>query len=1269
MRKLKKRVMRSPVAAVIPVTKLLAGSALMGAAIAGTPALAQSGSACSGDGCPPRIRGKMLDGGSTGSAPIGRNPERSGLIDEADIPFSISVDGETVEESAKLLPPGVEAEKAEPATASAGATPPARPIDRQRRADVGLSAVDIQIKYDGLDDDPILNVSTTPVRRSYRAGAQITFLATANYPGFIERSEIRIYAQRDEHTRRRPIAVIPVKINGEARWTMPAAEGMRDFTYVLRVYDRRGRYDETVPLTLSRTDRNDVRPERREEAVAPGMGEDRTAVRNIPVSGGAVTIYGRNIPPGYRVEAFGEHIPLDPDQSFVAQRILPPGDHDVDVSVEGDAKKGALHFSRYINIPQNDWFYVALADLTVGKRMGDDHIESVRPGEYDEVYSKGRLAFYLKGKIKGKYLLTAAADTSEEDLEDMFRDLDEKDPRRLLRRLDPDDYYPVYGDDSTLVEDAPTKGKFYVRLERGDSHVMWGNYNTSITGTEFLRAERGLYGASAVYRSEESTSFGERRTDVRLYAAQPDTLPQRDEFLATGGSAYFLKRQDIVEGSETVTIEIRNDVTGRVIERHTLQYGEDYSVDYLQGIVILRHPLSSTTGTDAPVRDGALGGNKVYLTVQYEYEPVVDDIDGYVYGGRVQHWLNDKVRVGVTGMNESTGMADQQAYGADITVRQSDTTFLEAEIAHSEGPGFGLSRSTDGGLTLSDTTTTGTRDRAATAWRVEGQVDLEDLNAGNATGIIGGYYEEKEAGFSTLYDQVSVDERIWGVHADVDLSERMGLNFAYDDYADDGGQIRRDGTSFVSWEFNQYWKVSFGVTYTELMSPFAVRSGKSGYNGSRVDAGIRIDYQWDDDHLLYAFGQGTLDRSGDISRNDRIGVGAEIRLTDKIGVAGEVSYGTHGLGGLATVNYDPTADDHYYIGYRLDPDRAFDLDRNYDLIGSDKGEIVAGMRRRMDDFATAYAESSYDMFGRRRTLTQIYGIVYTPDAMWTVDAGFEGGRVRDDTVDPDTGLQRADFDRYAPSLSIGYEDEEAGINARVRGEVRIEESDDGSRDQNSYFFAAGLSWKTSPDWRLLTHVDAVVSDSLSPTTPFQDTNYVEASIGYAYRPVDNDRLNALFKYTWLYDMPGNNQLVSGATGDLYAPAQRSHILSADLTYDLFPWLSIGGKYGFRYGEVRYRTGDGTGTAFEDEWQKSSAHLGILRADLHIVKNWDVLLEGRVLHMPEADTTDYGALAAVYRHVGNNFKVGVGYNFGRFSDDLRDLTLNDQGVFLNIVGKF
>lgn len=498
----------------------------------------------------------------------------------------------------------------------------------------------------------------------------------------------------------------------------------------------------------------------------------------------------------------------------------------------------------------------------------------------------------------------------------------------------------------------------------------------------------------------------------------------------------------------------------------------------------------------------------------------------------------------------------------------------------------------------------------------------------------------------------------------VEFAPGSELALKYDELKEGDGHLDRQGSASVSWQLDEYWKVAFGLTYSEIMAPRAIAAGKSGYDGSRLDAGARLEYRPDDDRLYYVFAQGTLSRSGDIRRNDRAGVGAELRLSEKLGLAGEVSYGTGGLGGLAAITYDPTADDHYYLGYRLDPGRAFDLDRGHDLVGTDRGAIVLGARRRIDDTVSAYAENNYDLFGRRRSLAQTYGVVYTPDALWTLDAGFEAGIIRDDTTDPATGLQRADFRRYSGSLALGYNNEEEGINARIRGEGRFESSDDGSRDRNTYLFAAGLGWKTSEDWRLLANVDAVVSRA--DAGAFHDGDYVEASIGYAYRPVDNNRLNALFKYTFLHDLPGNDQ-VSAITGTEFGPLQRSHILSVDANYKLFPWLTVGGKYGFRYGQVRYR--DASVEGFADGWQRSSAHLGILRTDLHIVKNWDAMLEGRVLHMPEAGTTDFGALVAVYRHISDNFKVGVGYNFGRFSDDLRDLTLNDRGVFLNVIGKF
>ncbi|SFI52759.1 TonB-dependent receptor [Aerobium aerolatum] len=1235
--------------------RLLAGTALIGFALLAQPSLANDAD-CAAENCEGQIRGKIHDDARSHDLPVGANTERQRIPDQGSIPFSISVDGAVLETSKPDNAKGDRIVAGEP-----------RQIDRERRTDLDLSSVDIQIKFDGLGATPLLNVATTNMRRSFGPGDAISFLATTNYPDFIERGEIRIYLPDDTSATPHPVAVLPVKPNATADWVMPQTRDEREFLYVLRVYDSKGRYDETAPLTLRRSAVQDT-PKLTTDPIAPGMGEDRTAIRNIRVHGGAVTVYGKNVPAGHQVSAFGETVPVDGDDAFVIQRILAPGDHSVDVVVQGTTTEGGLHFSRDIDIPDNDWFYVGLADLTVGKRTGSKDIEAVRPGEYDSVYTKGRLAFYLKGKIKGEYLLTAAADTAEDDLDRIFKNLGARNPRHILRNLDPDDYYPVYGDDSTMIEDAPTNGKFYVRIERGDSHAMWGNFKTNVTGTQFLRNERALYGAQGVYVSPDSTEFGERRTEVSVYAAQPDTLPQRDEFRATGGSSYFLKRQNTISGSQTVTVEIRDPITGRVLERRHLTEGEDYRFDYLQGVILLNRPLSSTSGSIGPVRDGALGGNQVFLIAQYEYEPIATDVDGYSIGGRGQHWLGEHVRVGLTGMQETSGDADQKAGGVDVRLRMSERSYLDAEVAASRGTGFGLSRSYDGGLSQSDSLVSGGAGNTALAWRLKGRLDLRDIDPNAPKGTVGGYFEHQDAGFSTLDGTTATDKRLWGMDADLELAPNMRARLAYDDFSDGTGQTKRQGSSSLEHDLDERWRLSYGLTYTDILSPNAIAAGKSGYNGARLDGGVRLDYRPNDDHLYYAFGQATIDRSNDIDRNDRLGVGTEFKLTDTVGLNGEVSYGTHGLGGLAGLTYDPNANDQYYIAYRLDPDRAYDLNRTFDLAGTDRGDVVAGVRRRINDQLSAYSENSYDLYGQRRSLNQTYGVVYTPDERWTVNGGFEGGLIRDNTIDPVSGLERSDFERYAPSLSMSYKDDERGIASRMRGEARIEDSEDGTRDQNTYLFAGGLLWKTSENWRAMINVDAVWSDTQSSVTSYQDTRYAETSLGWAYRPVDNDRLNALFKYTWLYDLPGNGQRVSGATGEMYAPAQRSHILSADFTYDLVPWLSVGAKYGVRLAEVKYRT-DAVGYPFETEWQRSSAHLGIIRADLHIVRKWDLLLEGRILHSPEAKTTDFGALAAVYRHVGDNFKVGIGYNFGRFSDDLRDLTMDDRGLFLNVVGKF
>jgi hypothetical protein len=465
----------------------------------------------------------------------------------------------------------------------------------------------------------------------------------------------------------------------------------------------------------------------------------------------------------------------------------------------------------------------------------------------------------------------------------------------------------------------------------------------------------------------------------------------------------------------------------------------------------------------------------------------------------------------------------------------------------------------------------------------------------------------------------------------------MAVSYSQQDTS--GGTKDREGQAKMRVGLSEHVAIEPFGTYTERK--------RTGLNvkdaGQRANLGGRLIYTWNDDEEVYIFGQATVARAGALRRDHRAGVGGRVRLTEKVSLDGETSYGSLGFGADLTLNYEPTPESRYYIGYRLEADRDGASSWPFELVGDDLGTVVAGARVTWNDDWSAFAEDSYDMFGERRSIAQTYGVEYTPDASWIIAGGVEIGTVYDNTLNPTTGLKNSDFDRKAVSLTTGYKDE-GGIEARIKGEARFDDSEDDTRDLNSYLLAADLSVKVSPNWRALGTLDAVFTDA---TEAIKDGDYMEGSFGFAYRAENSDRLN------------GQDQVTIDGTKN--GDAQRSHIFSADVSYDLLPQLTLGAKYGFRIGETRERLAGA-------DWESSEAHLGIVRADLHIVHEWDALLEGRMMWSPTTDQTDFGLLVALYRQMGDNFKVGVGYNFGRFSDDLRDLTFDDQGVFLNVVGK-
>ncbi|MDE2579792.1 MAG: hypothetical protein KGL46_13390 [Hyphomicrobiales bacterium] len=1110
--------------------------------------------------------------------------------------------------------------------------------------DSALERAEIQVRYDGLDNDPRLNVIASP--NAANRGAGVAFKSYSNYSLRLARSEIRIFPA-GASTMQAPAVIVPMT-GDDAYWVPPANAG-DGVIYVLRVYDREGRFDETAPQRL---DLAAIRGGKQIvlDPVALKDG-NRREVRNIPVDGGSVIVSGKNIHPGETVTVMGVPVTADSKGDFAMREIFSPGRHDVEVVI--DDRTGRAVLTRSAIVPERDVFYVALADATVSTGHSSGPwalINPDQPDNYkDRFHADGRLAFYLKAK-QGETMLTASADTRDQPIRSLFSNFTSTDPTYLLRTLDPNRYYPVYGDDSTLVEDAPTRGKFYVRLDHRDSNVMWGNFKTSITGTEFARYDRGLYGARAQTKTSESTAYGERRGTAEAFAAQPGTLGVRDVFIGTGGSMYFLSRQNITQGSERITVETRDVATGLVLASRTLAPTVDYDVNYLQGRILLNTSLSMQGSSAFLVQSGGLGGVQNYLVVNYEYSPIVKPAHDYVAGGRATYWLNDHVQVGVTAYDQMAQAEKLFIGGADVTMRYTPTTYLKLEGARSSGAGSGENLSYDGGFTFQQHSVAS---RTAMAKRAEAAVNLADIFAGGQ-GRITAFYKQKDAGFAGPGELALNDygSRQMGVAGATKLGENWSLRTKIDS-SQDYYHALTAGETDVSYAFSRYWSATAGVRMDGYSAYQPTYSPDLNQPGRRIDTALRFDYKSDHDWGAYVYGQKTVMRTGLRQENNRIGIGAYMRLSEKITASAEGSIGNLGPGAKIGLEMKTDQDRTAYINYAANPDRTDIMERG------GLSQVTAGARQRYTDTLSAFGEEKMRGGGGYSGLTHAYGLDFTPTAAIRAGLKFETGKL----TDPLSGT----IQRTAVSPTIGYTDDRISYTGRF--EYRHDDQTlamlgiptllgSQQNERTTYLMNNLLTMKLSPDWRLIAKLNG--SYSTSSLGDFNMGNYFEGVLGAAYRPTTNDRINMLFKYTFFYNVPSPGQVVIANSINNYS--QRSHVLSADAIYDVNQWLSIGGKYGLRISETRDNLVGGS-------WFSNDVHLFVARADWHVVKQWDVTAELREMMSLSGQNRQPSALLAVYRHLNDNFKVGVGYNFSRYSDDLTNLSMNNRGLFVNAIGKF
>jgi hypothetical protein len=230
-----------------------------------------------------------------------------------------------------------------------------------------------------------------------------------------------------------------------------------------------------------------------------------------------------------------------------------------------------------------------------------------------------------------------------------------------------------------------------------------------------------------------------------------------------------------------------------------------------------------------------------------------------------------------------------------------------------------------------------------------------------------------------------------------------------------------------------------------------------------------------------------------------------------------------------------------------------------------------------------------------------------------------------------------------------------GFNGdRLRWLSKIElREDDGAEVREQWVSTNRVDYKLSEDLRFLGGLN--YSDTSDSVDDNQNARFVESSVGFGYRPTTNDRLNLLGKYTYLYDLASAGQQAAIGVD------QKSNILSIEGIYDLSKRVSLGGKLAQRKGELREGRGFGN-------WFESTASLAAMRARYHLPRKWDALLEYRWLSVDEAETDRHGLLLGIDRQIRDGIRLGIGYNFTDFSDDLTYLDYDKSGWFLNIVGQ-
>ncbi|MGD8594970.1 MAG: flagellar motor protein MotB, partial [Gammaproteobacteria bacterium] len=740
-----------------------------------------------------------------------------------------------------------------------------------------------------------------------------------------------------------------------------------------------------------------------------------------------------------------------------------------------------------------------------------------------------------------------------------------------------------------------------------------------------------------------STRFGEKRFSMNAFAAEPGTLAARDEYRGTNGSLYYLRHQDILTGSDRLRVEVRDAVSGLVVSVKNLVHGLDYDIDYIQGRILLNEPLSAFADSGLLIDSGDLSGYQTYLVARYEYTPGFDDINDVVSGGRAHYWLGDYVKFGLTAEHQQASGSDSNLTGVDLTLRRNAGTWLRLEQARSEGLVSSSLLSNDGGYSFDEAAQVPDMNVKAGAQRIDASLRLDDVS--DMRGQMTFFHQRLDAGYSAPGLLAPTDTTTTGGTLQMQPIDASTVTFNLVSKTQKNALEQKALEVDVQSQLSEHWRINTGYRH-DSRTDYSPAVPLTQEQGDRNDVAVKLSYDSRQRWSSYGFAQKTLQVSGNREDNGRVGVGGDYRTSGRFKVNGELSGGDLGPAIKLGTDYQMSAKTNLYNLY------TFEDERSDNGVRARRGNLTTGFKSRYSDSASIYMEERYTHGEVPTGLTHAMGFDLAATDRLNFGGNLDLGTLRDNNT-------AAKIDRKALGVRVGYHFDALTYAGAVEYRVdEIEQPDTTSSKRTTWLTKNSMKYLLNPSWRLLGKFN--YAKSHSSLGDFYDGNYTEAVLGYAYRPIHHDALNALFKYTYFYNLPASDQLTANNSTAEFI--QKSHILSLDVMYDLTRRLSLGGKYAYRLGQLAMERSD-------PQFFDSTASLYILRADWHFVHRWDVLVEGRMLEVPEAGDRRSGALVGIYRQAGDHLKAGIGYNFTDFSDDLTDLSYDSQGFFINIIGKF